>query len=91
MRKATIIPLGENILIKTLTADQKTGSGIYLPQTASEEKPQQGKVIAVGESKKVSVKKNQTVIFNRYSGTEVKVDGEDYLIVKNEDVLAIVK
>lgn len=91
MRKATIMPLGENVLIQTLTAEQKTKSGIYIPQTASEEKPQQGTVIAVGDSKKIAVKKNQTVIFNRYSGTEVKVDGEDYLIVKNEDILAIVK
>jgi chaperonin GroES len=90
MKKASIRPLGENVLIKPEKADKKTDSGIYLPENASEEKPQQGRVIEIGESKEIKVKKNQKVIFNRYSGTEVKVDGEEYLIVKNEDVLAVI-
>lgn len=91
MKKTTVKPLGENVLIKPEKADKKTDSGIFLPENASEEKPQQGKVIEVGESKEIKVKKNQKVIYNRYSGTEVKIDGEEYLIVKNEDVLAVVE
>ncbi|MDO8529514.1 MAG: co-chaperone GroES [bacterium] len=91
MKKTTVKPLGENVLIKPEKADKKTDSGIYLPENASEEKPQQGKVIEVGGSKEIKVKKNQRVIYNRYSGTEVKIDGEEYLIVKNEDVLAVVE
>jgi chaperonin GroES len=83
-------PLGKNILIQPEKADKKTNSGIYLPQSASEERPQQGKVIEIGEDKEIKVKKNQKVIFNRYSGTEVKIEGEDYLIVKNEDILAVI-
>lgn len=90
MNKEKIKPLGENVLIKPEKADKKTNSGIYLPENSSEERPQQGKVIEIGESKEIKVKKNQKVIFNRYSGTEVKIQGEDYLIVKNEDVLAVI-
>lgn len=85
-----IKPLGENVLIKTEKADKKTNSGIYLPESASEERPQQGKVIEIGESEKIKVKKNQKIIFNRYGVTEVKIEGEDYLIVKNEDILAVI-
>ena len=88
--KAKVKPLGENILVKPERQDKKTKTGIFLPETASEKRPQEGKVIAVGESKDIKVKKNQTVIFRQFSGTEVKIDGEDYLIVKNEDILAIV-
>ncbi|MFH0969585.1 MAG: co-chaperone GroES [Patescibacteria group bacterium] len=90
MKKLTVKPLGENVLIKPEKSDKKTDSGIFLPENASEEKPQQGKVIEVGDSKEIKVKKNQKVIFNRYSGTEVKIEGEEYLIVKNEDVLAVI-
>lgn len=90
MKKMEIKPLGENVLIKTEKADKKTNSGIYLPESASEERPQQGKVIEIGESEKIKVKKNQKIIFNRYGVTEVKIEGEDYLIVKNEDILAVI-
>lgn len=83
-------PLGENILIKPEKQAKKTDSGIYLPDTASEKQPQEGKVVAVGESEDIQLKKNQRVIFRKYSGTEVNVDGEEYLIVKNEDILAII-
>lgn len=85
-----IKPLGENVLIKPEKADKKTNSGIYLPESASEERPQQGKVIEIGESEKIKIKKNQKIIFNRYGVTEVKIEGEDYLIVKNEDILAVI-
>ena len=90
MKKITVKPLGENVLIQPEKADKKTDSGIYLPESTSEERPQQGKVIEIGESKEIRVKKNQKVIFNRYSGTEVKIEGEEFLIVKNEDVLAVI-
>lgn len=85
-----IKPLGENVLLKPEKADKKTDSGIYLPESASEERPQQGKIIEVGESKNIKVKNNQRVIFNRYGVTEVKIEGEDFLIVKNEDILAVI-
>lgn len=91
MKKITIKPLGENVLVQPEKADKKTDTGIYLPESASEERPQQGKVIEVGDGKEIKVKKNQKVIFNRYSGTEVKIEGEEYLIVKNEDVLAVIQ
>jgi len=90
MKEIKVKPLGDNVLVKPEKADKKTQSGIFLPESASEERPQQGKVIEVGESKDIKVKKNKNVIFKRYSGTEVKIEGEEYLIVKNEDILAIV-
>ena len=91
MKKESIKPLGENVLVKPLKADVKTKSGIVLPETASEDRPQEGKVIAVGDDKKIKVKKNQKVIFAKYSGTEIKIDNEEYLIMKNEDILAIIE
>lgn len=92
MKQKTIQPLGENILVEPLKSDkEKTKTGIYLPENAAEEKPQEGKVIAIGESKEIKVKKGQTVIYNRYGGTEVKVGEKAYLIVKNEDVLAVME
>jgi len=91
MKKEIIKPLGENVLIKLEKQDKKTDSGIILPENASEEKPQEGRVIVIGDSKEIKVKKNQKVIFNRYGGTEVKINKEEYLIVKNEDILAVVE
>ena len=91
-------PLGTRVVIKALEKEERTKSGILLPDTAKE-KPQQGKVMAVGGGKildngtKVSleVKEGDTVIFSKYSGTEVKIDGEDFIILDGErDVLAIV-
>ena len=90
MKKENIKPLGENVLVQTLKADIKTKSGIVLPDTASEDRPQEGKIIAIGDDKKIKVKKGQKVIFAKYSGTEIKIDNEDYLIMKNEDILAVV-
>lgn len=91
MAKTTIKPLGDNVLIEPLAVKQKTEHGIYLPETSSKEKPQQGKVAAVGDSGDIKVKKGQAVLFRRYSGTEVKVDDKDFIIIKNEDILAIVE
>lgn len=91
MKQKSITPLGENILVEPMKTDKKrTETGIYLPENAAEEKPQEGKVVAIGESKEIKVKKGQTVIYNRYGGTEIKVNEKEYLIVKNEDILAVI-
>ncbi len=91
MSKPTIQPLGENILVSPEKPEKKTEAGIFLPESASGERPQQGKVVAVGESEKIKVKKGQTVIYTRYGGAEIKVDGEEYLIVGVKDVLAVIE
>lgn len=85
-----IKPLGENVLVKLIKAQEKTKSGIFLPETASADRPQEGKVVAIGESDKIKVKKGQTVIFAKYSGTEIKLEKEELLILKAEDILAVV-
>lgn len=89
-KKPNIEPLGENVLIEPGKTDAKTASGIVLPDT-SEEKPQEGLVIAIGTDKKIKVKPGQKVIYSKYSGNEIKVGEAEYLLVKNEDILAIVK
>ncbi|MFH1622628.1 MAG: co-chaperone GroES [Candidatus Omnitrophota bacterium] len=93
-----IQPLGDRILIKPLEAEEKTKGGIVIPDTAKE-KPQEGKVVAVGKGKTlesgkvepVEVKVGDIVLYGKYSGTEISKDGEEYLFVKEEDVLAIIK
>lgn len=93
-----IKPLGARVVIKALEKEERTKSGILLPDTAKE-KPQQGKVVAVGPGRllesgakvALEVKEGDTVIFSKYSGTEVKVDGDEYIILDGErDILAIV-
>ena len=91
-------PLGEKIIIEILEADEKSKGGIVLPDTAKE-KPQQGKVIAIGTGRTLangklvppSVKPGDRIIFGKYSGNEVEVEQGEYLIVNEEDILAIVK
>lgn len=91
-------PLGDRILLKQVEAEEKTSGGIVIPDTAKE-KPQQAEVVAVGEGKKkedgtvipLSIKKGDRVLYGKYSGTEIEVGGEDYLIVKEEDILGIVE
>jgi chaperonin GroES len=91
-------PLGSRVVIKALEKEERTKSGILLPDTAKE-KPQQGKVIAAGPGRTLEtgakvaleVKEGDTVIFSKYAGTEVKIDGEEYIILDGErDILAIV-
>jgi len=90
-------PLGDRILLKQLEAKEQTKGGIVLPDTVKE-KPQEGEIIAVGEGKKnsegkvvsLSLKVGDKVLYGKYSGTEVVVDGEDYLIIREEDVLGII-
>jgi len=92
-----IKPLGERIVIKVLESEEKTKSGIVLPDTAKE-KPQMGEVLAVGSGKTLEngekvpleVKVGDKVLFAKYAGTEVKLDGEEYMVLKESDVLAII-
>lgn len=93
-----IKPLGDRVVIEVSEGDVKTASGIVLPDTAKE-KPQKGKVVEVGTGKvfdngqrvALDVKAGDNIIFSKYAGTEVKVDGKDYLIVSERDILAIVE
>ncbi len=85
-----IKPLGKRIVVKALKQEEKTEGGIYLPETASKEKPQQGKVTAVGSEFK-GVKVGDTVIFAKYGGTEIKIDDEDYLVLGEDDVLGVIE
>jgi len=94
---AKVKPLGSRVLVKPLSTEEKTKSGIYLPETAKE-KPEEGEVLEVGEGKYIgekmvplSVKKGDKIIFNKYGPDEIKVDGEELLIVKEEDILAIIE
>ena len=90
-------PLGDRVVVKASEAEEQTKSGLFIPDTAKE-KPQKGVVIAVGEGKyredgtrvPVDVKTGDTVIYGKYGGTEVKVDGEDYLILRADDIYAVV-
>lgn len=90
-------PLGDRLVVKPLEQEEQTTSGIFLPETAKE-KPQQGKVIAAGPGSRkeggeriaMDVKVEDTVLYAKYSGTTIKLDGTEYLILKESDVLAIV-
>jgi len=91
-----IKPLEDRIIVKTLEAEEKTAGGIIIPDNAKE-KPQKGEVIAVGPGKfsdegkriEMSLKAGDKILYGKYSGTEVKVDGKDYLIMRESDVLAV--
>jgi len=91
-----IRPLHDRVVVQALEEAEQTKGGLYIPDTAKE-KPQQGKIIAVGPGKlsdqgerlKPDVKKGDTVLYGKYSGTEVTVDGEEYLILRESDILAV--
>ena len=93
-----IEPLNDKIVVKRLEAEEKTAGGIVLPETAKE-KPKEGKIISVGPGKvldngersEMQLAEGDRVLFTSYAGTEIKIDGEDYLIMSEEDVLAVVK
>lgn len=87
-----IKPLADRVLIEAKEAETKTASGLYIPDTAKE-KPQQGKVVAVGCGKKdepMELKVGDTVLYGKYAGTEITVDGKDYLIMRQSDVVAVI-
>ncbi len=93
-----IQPLADKVLVRRLEADTKTAGGIVLPDSAKE-KPQRGKVVSVGKGKllddgtrkKVQVKKGDTVLFTSYAGTEIKIDGKEYLIMNESDIMAVIE
>jgi len=95
---AKLRPLGDKVLVKRVEAETKTKSGIVLPDTAKE-KPKRGKIIAVGEGRRLengqrvacSVKKGDEVIFTSYAGTEIKLDGEELMVMNEDDILAVVE
>lgn len=91
MSKVNIKPLADRVLVQPAAAEEKTSSGLYIPDSAKE-KPQRGTVIAVGAGKKdepLTVKVGDTVLYGKYSGTELTVDGSDYLIMRESDIFAI--
>ena len=88
-----LVPLADRVVLKQLEAEETTKSGIILT-SAAQEKPQEAEVIAVGpgtDDVKMEVKKGDKVIYSKYAGTEVKLDGEEYIIVRQNDILAIAK
>ena len=92
MAKIKIKPLADRVLVEPVEAETKTASGIYIPDTAKE-KPQKGKVVAVGpgtKDEKMTVKIGDTVLYGKYSGTELKLEGTDYLMMRESDILAII-
>lgn len=94
-----IKPLADYVLIEPIKEEEKTKSGILLPETAEKERPEQGKVVAVGPGKRnekgeiipVAVKPGQKILFKKYGPDEIKVDNKEYLICKEEDILAIIE
>lgn len=93
MAKINITPLADRVLVQAAAAETKTASGIIIPDTA-QEKPQKGSVVAVGKGTKdnpLTVKVGDNVLYGKYAGTELKYDGEEYLIMKETDILAIIK
>lgn len=88
----SIKPLADRVVVEPKEADEKTASGLFIPNTAKE-KPQRGVVVAAGPGKKdepMEVKTGDEVLYGKYSGTEISVDGKDYLIMRLSDILAIV-
>lgn len=88
--KMKIIPLNDRVLLKSAKIEERTASGLFIPQ-ASQEKTQIAEVIAIGSDKDIPVKVGQKVLHEKYVGTEVKDGGEDYLLVKAEQILAIIE
>lgn len=93
-----IVPLHDRVLVERIEAESKTAGGIIIPDTAKE-KPAEGKVVAVGEGNRddhgkriaLDVKKNDRILFAKWGGTEVKIDGKELIILKESDILAIIK
>ncbi len=85
-----IKPLGERVLVKMVEAEAKTAGGILIPQTA-QEKTQEGIVLAVGTDEEIKVKVKDRVIYDKYAGSTIKVEGEEQLILKMDDLLAVIE
>lgn len=90
-------PLNDRVLVKRLESEEKTAGGLFIPDTAKE-KPSKGEIVAVGPGKvadngnrvEMAVKKGDQVLFNKYAGTEVKLDGVEHLVMREEDILAVI-
>ena len=100
MKKSIVRPLGDRVVVKPITEEAaKTKSGIIIPETVSKEKPEQGKVIAAGPGRTtdsgvripMGVKKGDTILFSKYAPDEVKIDGEEYFIISEGSILAIIE
>jgi len=92
MAKVNVKPLADRVLVEPAQAEQKTAGGIIIPDTAKE-KPQKGIVVAVGNGKKdepITVKVGDTILYGKYSGTEINIDGKEYLIMRESDIYAII-
>ena len=92
MAKFNLKPLADRVIVEAAPAEEKTASGIIIPDTAKE-KPQKGKVIAIGTGKKdepMTVKVGDTVLYGKYSGTEIQVEGKEYLIMRENDIFAVI-
>ena len=91
-KNVNITPLHDRVIVKAAAAEEKTAGGIIIPDTAKE-KPQRGTVIAAGPGKKdepMTVKSGDTILYGKYAGTEVSFEGEDYLIMRESDILAVI-
>lgn len=92
-----LTPLNDRVLIKRLEGEEKTVGGLYIPDTAKE-KPTKGEVVAVGPGKRteqgavapMTIKAGQKVLFNKYAGTEISIDGDDFLIMREDDILGVI-
>ena len=85
-------PIADRVLVEPSAAEEKTAGGLYIPDTAKE-KPQRGKIVAVGAGKKdepMTVKVGDVVLYGKYAGTEVTIEGKDYLIMRESDILAVI-
>ncbi len=92
MSNVNIKPLSDRVLVEPAPAEERTAAGIIIPDTAKE-KPQKGTIVAVGPGKKdepMTVKTGDKVLYGKYAGTEINVDGSDYLIMRESDILAII-
>ena len=98
MSNKKIRPLQDRLIVERLEGDEKTTSGLYIPDSAKE-KPQQGKVVAVGKGRvlqdgtvqPVDLKEGDTILFGKYSGTEIKIEENEYLIMREDDVLGVLE
>jgi chaperonin GroES len=92
MSKLNIKPLADRVLVEPAPAEEKTASGLIIPDTAKE-KPQRGKIVAVGTGKKdepLTVKEGDSVLYGKYSGTEITIEGKEYLIMRESDIFAVI-
>ena len=96
--KSRVRPLQDRIIVERMDSEEKTASGLYIPDTAKE-KPQQGRVVAAGKGKvredgtvqPLDLREGDKILFGKYSGTEIKIDGNEYLIMREEDVLGVLE